>query len=337
MTPTFSSQPRSFAADIPRTIGVLIPTYRRANDLLRCLSALKTQERPPDDVLLIVRTEDRETPDRVRSFPPDDLRIRMLTTDVPGTVHAHNLGIENCSTDILAMIDDDTEPQPQWLRIILEHFQNDPTLGGLGGRDRCFEGSAFIDERRAPVGKMQWFGRCIGNHHTGYGPIRECDILKGANMSFRAAALEHARCDTRLRGTGAQPNEDVSLALAVQRQGWKIAYDPAALVHHFPGAREEVRHYCGQAKVKNAEEYKVFAYNEVVGIWDSLTPLRKIAFVLWSALVGTRICPGLVQAFRFTPSLRLQSWYRFYLAQQAKFEAVYDLPWRSTSRLPARR
>ena len=309
----------------PQTIGVLIPTYKRSSDLLRCLTALKTQQHLPDDVLLIVRTDDCETIEQLKAFPQDSLHLRIVLTDVPGTVHAHNLGIAKSFTDVLAMIDDDTEPQPQWLRVILEDFQTDPLLGGLGGRDRCFDGTTFNDERREVVGKVQWFGRCIGNHHMGYGTIRECDILKGANMSFRAEALRYARCDIRLRGTGAQPNEDVSLTLAVKGQGWKIAYDPAALVNHNQSPRNEVRHYSGVSRIADAEAYECFVYNEVVGIWDFLSLPRKIAFMIWSLLIGTRVCPGLVQAFRCTPSLRLQSWYRFWLTQKAKLEAYRDL------------
>lgn len=331
MTTSSASVDRS-ASITPRTIGVLIPTYKRVNDLLRCLTALKVQEHAPDDVLLIVRNDDTQTIEQLKTFPRDSLPIRVLTTDVPGTVHAHNLGIEDCRTDVLSMIDDDTEPQPQWLRVILESFQKDPSLGGLGGRDRCFENSAFNDNRRELVGKLQWFGRCVGNHHMGFGSVRECDLLKGANMSFRAEALKYARCDRRLRGTGAQPNEDVSLALAVKREGWKNAYDPAALVYHFQGARDEIRHYSGISAVKDAEAYQVFAYNEVVGIWDYLSLPRKIAFAVWSFFIGARVCPGLVQAVRFTPSLRLQSWYRFCLAQQAKWQAIRDLGWRSHPR-----
>lgn len=35
---------------------------------------------------------------------------------------------------------------------------------------------------------VQWFGRVIGNHHLGTGGVREVDILKGVNMSFRQTA-----------------------------------------------------------------------------------------------------------------------------------------------------
>lgn len=155
--------------------------------------------------------------------------------------------------------------------------------------------------------------------------MREVDLLKGANMSFRHTALDRARCDVRLRGRGAQPNEDISLTLAVKRAGWKIAYDPRALVDHYQAVREEKRHYGGVAPIVDAGPFVDFAYNEVIGVWDSLSLPRKTAFVLWSLFIGTGVCPGVVQAIRFTPRLGWQSWYRFYLAQKGKLAAAIDL------------
>jgi cellulose synthase/poly-beta-1,6-N-acetylglucosamine synthase-like glycosyltransferase len=312
-------------AGIPQTIGVLVPTYQRSPDLIRCLDALRKQDRPPDDVMVVVRREDAETRRVLDSYSHGSLPLRILIVDLPGTVHAHNVGIDACVTDVLAMIDDDTAPHPHWLRVILEDFQSDPRLGGLGGRDRCFDGEAFDEGRERTVGRLQWFGRAIGNHHRGYGGIREVDLLKGANMSFRALALEKARCDTRLRGSGAQPNEDISLTLAVKRLGWKIAYDPNAVVDHYQAVREETRHYGGVTRIADPRPYVDFAYNEVIGIWDSLSTPRKLAFAGWSVLVGTRVCPGLAQAIRFTPKLGKHSWYRFILAQKGKLEAMTHL------------
>ena len=321
----YAPQSPAAVSGTPQTIGVLIPTYRRPQDLMRCLDALQKQEQPPDDVMVIVRRDDIDTQTVLDGYERGWLPLRIFLVDTPGTVHAHNVGIEACIADVLAMIDDDTVPHPEWLRIIMEDFQADPGLGGLGGRDRCFNGESFDENRETTVGKLQWFGRAIGNHHRGYGSIRRVDLLKGANMSFRAEALKKARCDTRLRGKGAQPNEDISLTLAVKRTGWKIAYDPRAVVDHYQAVREEKRHYDGIARIADPGPYVDFAYNEVIGIWDSLSSLRKIAFVGWSVLIGTGVCPGLMQAIRFTPRLGVQSWYRFYLAQKGKLEAVGDL------------
>ena len=311
--------------EIPRTIGVLIATYRRPNDLLRCLSALKRQTLPADDILLVVREEDTETKSNLDDSASEALPIRVITVSTPGSVAARNAGLDACKTDILAIIDDDTSPHVDWLSRVMESFKNDPALGGLGGRDRCFDGVTFDDRQEPIVGKIQWWGRTIGNHHIGFGKLREVDVLKGANMSFRATAFANVRFDTRLKGNGAQPSEDFCFSVDVKSKGWKLAYDPLAVVDHYASQRAEARLYVGVAAVDDEPAFRDFSYNQVMSIWNALSPSRRAAFFVWSSLIGTGVFPGLVQAMRFTPKLGAQSWRRFLIAQRGKVDAFRDL------------
>jgi GT2 family glycosyltransferase len=309
----------------PQTIGVLIATYRRPDDLVRCLSALKKQTLQPNDILVVVRDEDADTKSRLSGYRTDNLPIRMISIDRPGSVAARNAGLDVCQTDILAIIDDDTSPHADWLNRVMENFCNDPALGGLGGRDRCFDGTAFDDRQEPVVGKIQWWGRTVGNHHLGFGALREVDVLKGANMSFRAKAFERVRFDTRLKGNGAQPSEDFCFSVDVKAQGWKLAYDPMALVDHYASRRDEKRLYVGVSAVQDEAAFRDFCYNQTLSIWNALSPLRRLVFFVWSCLIGTGVFPGLIQAIRFTPGLGMESWRRFFLAQQGKVEAFRDL------------
>jgi GT2 family glycosyltransferase len=311
--------------EVPSTIGVLIATYRRPDDLLRCFSALKKQTLQPHDILVVVRDDELETKSSLSGYPLDGLPIRVISIDTPGSVAARNAGLDVCQTDILAIIDDDTAPHADWLRRVMDNFCNDPDLGGLGGRDRCFDGTAFDDHQEPMVGKIQWWGRTIGNHHRGFGKLREVDVLKGANMSFRARAFEHVRFDTRLKGKGAQPSEDFCFSVDVKAQGWKLAYDPAALVDHYASRRDDQRLYVGVSAVQNKADFRDFSYNQTLSVWNALSPLRRAVFFAWSSLVGTGVFPGLVQAVRFTPKLGLESWRRFLIAQHGKVNAFRDL------------
>jgi GT2 family glycosyltransferase len=311
--------------EIPRTIGVLIATYQRPDDLLRCLTALKSQTLPPDDILLVVRESDVITKSRLGDYRWEGLPIRVITVSTPGTVAARNAGLDDCKTDILAIIDDDTSPQVDWLSCIMENFRRDPLLGGLGGRDRCFDGVRFDDRKEAVVGKIQWYGRTIGNHHLGFGKVREVDMLKGANMSFRAKAFANVRFDARLKGNGAQPSEDFCFSVHVKASGWKLAYDPSVVVDHYASQRAEPRHYVGIAAVVDEAAFRDFSYNQVLSIWNALSPFSRAVFFVWSSLIGTGIFPGLIQAVRFTPTLGLQSWRRFLIAQHGKVDAFRDL------------
>lgn len=309
----------------PTTIGVLIASYLRPVDLIRCLDSLKLQTRRPDDVLVVLRSSDAKSQAAYAQYDAGALPLRLISVDPPGLVFARNRGISACQTDILAMVDDDTVPHPVWLERVLDAFQRDETLGGLGGRDRCFKDTGFHEGREKIIGKLQWFGRVVGNHHLGFGEIRSVDVLKGANMSYRAAALKNARADVRLRGEGAQPSEDISLSLAVSREGWKLAYDPEAVVDHYSQRRPTLSSRGHRLSDAETTEIRDFAYNEVVSLWDSLTTIGRFGFFLWSLVVGSRACPGFCQAIRFTPALGGTAWTWFKITQQGKWDAFRDL------------
>jgi cellulose synthase/poly-beta-1,6-N-acetylglucosamine synthase-like glycosyltransferase len=309
------------------TIAVLICTYRRPADLLRCLAALGRQSRPADEILIVARPEDEATRDAVSgaAIATAGLPIRLVPVTRPGLIAARGAGLDACRCDCIAMTDDDTAPREDWLARIVAHFEQDAQVGGVGGRDRCPLGDGWNEGRKAGVGTLSWFGRMAGYHHLGYGAARPVRILKGANMSYRMAAVGATRVDVRLRGAGAQPHEDAAFSMSIRRKGWRLIYDPAVLVDHYEGVREEARHYSGIAPVTDPEAFKEGAYNWAINLWDEFSPLQHAAFLTWNVLVGTRIAPGLVQALRFTPSLGRASWYRFWLTQQATWEAYRDL------------
>ncbi len=279
-------------------ITVLIPTYCRPKDLVRCLEALLKQTRPADEVLIVVRDTDTETLTLLKAFNPDSLPLRIITVSVPGQVAALNAGLDAANGDILAITDDDAAPHVDWLERIKAHFLSDDTIGGVGGRDWVYHGTQLKDGAQAVVGRVQWFGRAIGNHHLGVGEAREVDILKGANMSYRRKAIANLRFDRRLRGTGAQVYNDMAFSLALRRAGWKLIYDPAVAVNHYPAQRfdEDKRNNFSDSVVVNA------VHNETLALLDHLSPARRFVFILWAILLGTHSTLGFLQWLRFLPS-----------------------------------
>jgi cellulose synthase/poly-beta-1,6-N-acetylglucosamine synthase-like glycosyltransferase len=310
-------------------MAVLICSYKRVDDLARCLGALKHQTRPPDDVIVIARDTDKPTIDFLRASTDRQLPLRTVYVAEPGLVAARRKGLSACSSDVAAFIDDDTVPCPEWAQRIMSHFCRDPHLGGLGGKDHCVHGQTDKD-RNDNVGRVRWYGRIEGYHHVGYGPAREVQHIKGANMAYRMAALVGVGPDTRLRGNGVQGFEDTTLSLAVRRSGWRILYDPQVLVDHLESPRDEVRFYSHTVPVTDVAGFENLAFNNVVALWDELSPFRMLVFATWSFAIGVRVCPGIIQAIRFTPSMGLvASWYRFFVAQRGLFKAYLVLSRRS--------
>ncbi|WP_175883654.1 glycosyltransferase family 2 protein [Burkholderia sp. BCC0044] len=282
-------------------ISVLVPTYRRPADLARCLLALQRQQRLPDEVIVVARPEDDATHERLADPAVGGaLPLHIVPVDVAGQVAALNKGLDSATGDIVAITDDDAAPRPDWLARIEAVFLSDPRVGAVGGRDWVHEKGRVLDESRELVGQLTLSGKIVGNHHLGVGGAREVDMLKGANMSYRRAAIERLRFDTRLRGAGAQVHNDMGFSMHVQREGWKLVYDPAIAVDHFPAERfdDDRRDAASLNAISNG------AYNLHLILREHLSPLRREIAWWWWTLVGTRVYPGFAHVLLSLPTAR---------------------------------
>jgi cellulose synthase/poly-beta-1,6-N-acetylglucosamine synthase-like glycosyltransferase len=289
-------------------ITVLIPTYRRPQDLERCLRALQQQIRAADRVIVVVRDTDSQTWQLLDSLVAQTFPLQTVKVTIPGQVNALNTGLDDATGDIIAITDDDAAPHPNWLERIEAHFLADEQVGGVGGRDYTYLGNRLEDGAKTTVGKISWFGRAVGNHHLGFGAARVVDVLKGANMSYRRTAIKGLQFDNRLRGSGAQVHNDLGFSLTVKNRGWKLIYDPAVAVDHYPAQRFDE----DQRNTFNAIAWANRSHNETVGLLDYLTLPQQIVYLIWAVSIGTREAFGFVQLFRFLPTekgLAFQKWW----------------------------
>lgn len=307
-------------------ITVLIPTYRRIHDLDRCLTGLKQQTRPADQVIVVVRDTDVETWNFLQTFDRGLLPLSPVKVCVAGQVAALNAGLEMASGEIVAITDDDALPRPEWLARIETYFLSDQQIGAVGGRDWVYCQGQRVNETRRVVGRVQWFGRLVGNHHLGTGEPRPVEFLKGANMSYRRVAIANLRFDPRLRGTGAQVHNDLAFSLTVNRSGWILIYDPLVAVDHYPAERfdEDKREQFDRLALLNK------VHNETLILLEHLPMLQRIVFLIWGITVGTRSYRGLIQCLRFLPEERTLSVQKLLVALSGRWYG-----WRTWRKSPA--
>jgi glycosyltransferase involved in cell wall biosynthesis len=308
-------------------ISVMVPTYRRPADLKRCLDALRAQARPADEVLVIARPEDDATHRALETelSANNPFLLRVIETGLGGQVAALNRGLDAARGDIIAITDDDAAPRVDWLAQIDQAFSNDQTLGALGGRDWVFERGALLDGERSEVGVIRRTGKICGNHHLGVGAPRTVSLLKGANMIYRRSAVGGLRFDTRLRGKGAQPCNDLSFSLSVRHTGWKMVYDPRVAVDHFPAERFDDNGRDAQTLGALADT----AYNLHLVLREHLGPFARHIAWYWYAAIGTRAMPGFAHALlALTRTRDTACWARYRAmrkgAQDARRDAQHE-------------
>jgi len=278
-------------------ISVLTPTYRRPEFLAKALAGLDRQERPPDQIVIGTRKGDAETHSFLAGKARSDRQIEIAETAEPGVIAAMSAASLRTQGEIVCLLDDDAEPLPDWIKRIEVHFERDPGLGFLGGRDLLQDHPAMrkAEKTTRAVGIFTPYGRILGNHHKGHGPARRVDFLKGCNAAIRGGLLRQVGFESRLRGEGAQVHWEMALCLDVARAGYHVTYDPAVQVIHHIAPRFGV----DQSHRGGFSEDGLFdmVWNEHFVVASRAGRLKRASHLTWSLLVGSADAPGALRYF----------------------------------------
>ncbi|WP_454193079.1 glycosyltransferase family 2 protein [Paenibacillus sp. Marseille-Q7038] len=296
------------------TISVIVPTYNRVEALLNCIQGIKRHTRYLDDIIVVVRKTDEYT---LKCLSINSIKnLKVVLIEQIGVIAALNFGIEQSMGSIVVLTDDDTVPYVDWLEKIENYYLTQKNIGGVGGRDIVHSRGKPIPAVKKKVGIIKAYGRVIGNHHIGIGNAREVDILKGANMSFRKDAILGLKFDEKLKGTGAQVYNEMEISLSVKKKGWKLIYDPQLCVNHFPAERfdEDKRNEFNETALFNT------AHNETYTLLKHLNWNRRLLFILWIILVGSKASPGIIQFVRMLPREKYKSFKKIYISYKGRVE-----------------
>lgn len=246
-------------------IAVVVPTVAgREPALGRCLAAVRAQTMPAAEVVTIRGCNYAEA---VRS------------------------GLERTSADWIAFLDDDAVPEPDWLGTLAQHLEFED-VGAVGGRILNFADGRLTARAydRGPVAKLSWFGRTESHLHDI--PVRrlvaDVDFLPGSNMCIRRSAFPEIG---RRWEQGMAAGFETALFLVMRRSGWRVVFDSAAVVSHYPAPRPA--HLARGDGDRASYEY---SYMLTYLLLRHLPWPRKLAFFAYFMLIGQRRSPGLLFA-----------------------------------------
>ncbi len=121
----------------PPTASVVVPTFRRATQLARCIDALAAQRSPSFEIIVVDDgSADGTTQSVLRDARHVAAGLRALThAENRGPAAARNTGLAAARGEIVAFTDDDCEPEPSWLAELVRALERaTPDVVGVGGR-----------------------------------------------------------------------------------------------------------------------------------------------------------------------------------------------------------
>jgi GT2 family glycosyltransferase len=197
-------------------VSVIIP-FRAASSYLReCLAHLGRQTYRDFDIYLV--------PDEAQKL--DHASVHLIASGPVLPNRKRQLAAETTSAEILAFIDDDAYPDPEWLANAVRHFA-DPDVVVAGGPGITAPADS---SRQRASGAIFSAGLVTASTRHRYAPEprRDVDGLPSCNLLVRRDAfLRDAEASVRY-----WPGEDILLCMFASRDGARIVYDPAALVYH---------------------------------------------------------------------------------------------------------
>jgi glycosyltransferase involved in cell wall biosynthesis len=266
--------------------SLIIPTYRRQNDLAKCLASIENLKYRFKEVVIVVRENDIETINYLNRILQDFIFVSQ-----PGQIAAIKLGMKTVTGGIVVFIDDDTEVDNQWIDSAMVHFQH-VNVGAVGGRD--FQPSNQNAGSLATVGKFTRRGKLIGNHHLSNRTTHNVNFLKGCNMFIRRCLLDKiSPIFDHLQGDGAQYGSDLVISITSNLCGFKTIYDSKVqLIHHASPRPGQPRESTDQ-KTRDEENFNVWLIK--------LAFARKNFFliaILYGLLVGDNLTPGVIKSLQ---------------------------------------
>lgn len=123
---------------------MVVPTYNRGEQVRNLVRALARQSLAPDrwEVILVDDCSDRTPPpsqEELAAMCPAPLRV-LRTDRNSGPDLARNVGWRAARGSLIALLDDDVQPDPCCLEAAIAAFENDPHLGLVQGRTRLPDG-----------------------------------------------------------------------------------------------------------------------------------------------------------------------------------------------------
>ncbi len=209
--------------------SVIIPNWNGAQFLPTCLDALERQTYPNIEIIIADNASHDGSQKLIQSRYP---RVQLVELPINrGFTGACNAGMWFARGAYVALLNNDTEVDPEWAAAVVDAFERHPEVGAVASKMLLFEkrdhlhtaGDFFTTSGRA--GNRGVWEQDTGQYDEESYVFSAC----GGSSVYRRELLEQIGVlDDDFFFSG----EDVDLGWRANLAGWRCLYTPRAVVYH---------------------------------------------------------------------------------------------------------
>lgn len=249
-------------------ISVIVPTYNRGASLQRLIASLGSLE-PSDSILAEVIIVDNGSTDNTEEIllrakgRPHRFDFRLSKEETRGKSSVLNHGIGLARGEILIIVDDDVVVDHRWMA---EHWESHRVSEFDAVQGRVLPG---VDPQGRPAdpGRLREYNIPIVDYG---GEIRSIRGFTGTNVSFKRDVVRQVGIFNPRLGPGALGfSEDTEYSMRMRRAGFKIGYNPSAIVYHELNPERYGRAYNRQVEYRKGVSRSIYRQDS---IWFKVVP-----------------------------------------------------------------
>ncbi|AMB59378.1 glycosyltransferase family 2 protein [Microterricola viridarii] len=192
------------------TIAVVIPSRNDARFLAICLAHLAAQTRPADEIIVVDNASSDDT-----AAVCDAAGVRRIYWPIRGVGGASAAGFDAASSGILARLDADSRPAPDWLARVEAAFGEPAGIALVTGPGEFYGGSRLV----------HWLGQVLylGGYLHVVGAMLGHPPVFGSNFAMTADVW--ARIGPDVARDEPRIHDDLDVSYLV-RPDMAVRYDP---------------------------------------------------------------------------------------------------------------
>ncbi len=201
------------ANESPPGVSIIVAVRNMESTIGRCVESLLALDYPSKEIIIVDDESTDSTPEVLSCYPVRTLRIKN-----EGVSGARNEGVRLASHEYIAFTDADCYVDRDWLSRLVKRF-DDPKVGAVGG---------YVDfEKRGIIASAISIEYARRFNKRG----NETRSVACISAAFRKTALQTVGGFRKLGGQ-LVGGEDIDLSYRIIEAGWRLVYEPTAVVHH---------------------------------------------------------------------------------------------------------
>lgn len=201
-----------------KKVSIIIPVIE-VNDYIR-ESVPKMLELDWPDFEIIIFPDQEDTKHK---WP----KTRLIASGKVGPAEKRDMALKYAEGEIIAFLDDDAYPERDWIKKAIVHFK-DKKVAGVGGPAITPADDGVLQKVSGAVFESYVGGAGARNRYLPIGETSETSDWPTVNLMVRKDVFaEVGGFDNTF-----WPGEDTKLCLDIKKAGYKLVYEPKAIVYH---------------------------------------------------------------------------------------------------------